>query len=108
MITKKLVWKKKHPPHIGWWQASRFRNPDLWRWWDTKQWSESVSSSSHCMAALVASRYKANEQASIEWTTYWPENARVPRVDTTTNTHAQHYQDFDKALLQEHRWLNTT
>jgi hypothetical protein len=35
------------------------------------------------MAAHIATHW---DQIDIEWTDYWPENARVPRVDPRSKT----------------------
>lgn len=70
------TWNSGPPPHVGWWNASACHIPDIWRWWDGIQWSD--ESVDHCK--IVAPRpYRGSRP--ILWTDYWPEGARVPRVD---------------------------
>ena len=79
-ITPDRKWHKGPPPHIGWWNASSIGYHEIWRWWDGKRWSQPASD--HHLAEKAA--YKAQRQTSnagIEWTHYYPANARVPRVD---------------------------
>lgn len=73
------VWHKGPPPFIGWWNASFSIDEDIWRWWDGEYWSVPATPvDSFDDISLIA---KDKSYASnIEWTTYWPENARVPRV----------------------------
>ena len=78
----KRIWHKGPPPHIGWWNASRVRDPDYWRWWDGKGWSWAVhkydTSTEVCMFSnLITDSILAE---NIHWNDYWPENARVPRI----------------------------
>ena len=76
------TWHKGPPPHIGWWEASVMRQPQVWRWWDGAQWSIAVdSNATGNMAARAASSKTALKVNDVEWTDYWPENARVPRID---------------------------
>lgn len=72
-------WNKGLPPHVGWWNASRCRAQDCWRWWDGKQWSFPAPLGRERGVAERA-RQKAGNQARIEWTDFYPEGARVPRV----------------------------
>lgn len=73
------VWHSGPPPHVGWWNASNCWALDAWRWWDGTAWSY-PSYSDHEGFALAALRVDP-DQGSIEWTTYWPEHARVPRIN---------------------------
>ena len=78
-----LTWHSGPPPHVGWWHASYARNPDTWRWWNGAYWSLSVASTDSLVVVVVVvklSRIPSRVEDSIEWTDYWPENARVPRV----------------------------
>lgn len=73
------TWHRGPPPHIGWWNASSNRNPEMWRWWDSEGWSRPAPSNYSAEEAAL----EANASATawwIEWTNYWPEDARVPRV----------------------------
>jgi hypothetical protein len=75
-------WHKGPPPHIGWWNASVSKYCKTgWRWWNGVYWS--AASFPHNTIKEVAENAKigihhGNEH--IKWTTYWPKNARVPRV----------------------------
>lgn len=74
------VWHKGPPPHIGWWNASNGRYFIAWRWWNGKQWSVAAYPDYALRdIARVARKPNANQKL-IEWTDYYPENARVPRV----------------------------
>ncbi|MDR0274101.1 MAG: hypothetical protein LBI48_01935 [Burkholderiaceae bacterium] len=82
----KRIWHKGPPPHIGWWNTSINRDESMWRWWNGKHWSCSVKTGDGVMsAAYAASVGTFYEMSSIEWTDYWPENARVPRIDPRIN-----------------------
>lgn len=78
--SEKRVWHKGPPPHVGWWNASATKAHDAWRWWDGKQWSIfAYSQELSGTAALSASQ--PSPESGIEWTNFYPENARVPRID---------------------------
>lgn len=75
-------WREGEPPHVGWWQASRFKDGSYWRWWDGKCWSQPACDS--YPPWLVEARAAAKTDfgvSEIWWTTYWPKDARVPRVN---------------------------
>jgi hypothetical protein len=75
-------WHKGPPPHVGWWNASVNRFEDCWRWWDGKQWSKSAWEDEPSRLAASASMMKQEPVAyPVEWTDYYPENARVPRIN---------------------------
>ena len=77
----KRVWKKGPPPHVGWWNASTCKNLSVWRWWNGRCWSGfALDHATPKEAATIAARRSGGWPALIEWTDYWPENARVPRV----------------------------
>ncbi len=70
-------WKSGPPPHIGWWNASMCRNTFVWRWWDGTGWRTSnIDPKLRKYDGVIAERV-----GEMEWSDYWPENARVPRVD---------------------------
>jgi len=79
----KLKWHSGQPPHVGWWMASIFRDEHCWRWFDGKHWALPASDDeSAVVAAMYANRRAAPHHAKqVEWTDYYPENARVPRID---------------------------
>ena len=79
----KIVWHKGPPPHVGWWNASAGRNPDVWRWWNGKHWSGLVRRSADWKKAgkVALGPNLFGRQESIEWNDYWPEGAAVPRIN---------------------------
>jgi hypothetical protein len=94
------VWHKGPPPHAGWWNASRENHRNAWRWWDGTEWSYFVYS--HWDKVVVA--HRATKKASdygILWTDYWPENARVPRVDPRLPQASLNGTDFALLSLRE-------
>jgi len=54
----------------------------VWRWWDGFYWSRMAYSWSTAVEAAWEAKQAALEN-DIRWTDYWPENARVPRLDPT-------------------------
>ena len=76
----KRKWHKGPPPHIGWWNASACRVEDSWRWWNGVRWSWFARSYYSAKMAAESAAVQSEIITIIEWTDYWPENARVPRV----------------------------
>lgn len=72
-------WHSGPPPYIGWWHASAGRLDDIFRWWDGSNWSCPARPSMSMEEAAYWAKCK-DRYVSIEWTTYWPKNARVPRI----------------------------
>lgn len=68
------VWHSGPPPAVGWWNASRSKDPYIWRWWDGKKWSWGVDD---YLSSEYAAR-KAKVEAGFDcvdhifWTDYWP------------------------------------
>ena len=81
-------WHEGPPPHIGWWNASVTKNIHSWRWWDGRRWSASAMTGDSQDYAVTQSRYYAaqRDQAVMLWADYWPEDARVPRINSTEQT----------------------
>lgn len=82
------TWHTGPPPFPCWWNASTCRAKKIWRWWDGGNWSmgakeDEPATIAAFMAAHIATHW---DQIDIEWTDYWPENARVPRVDPRSKT----------------------
>jgi hypothetical protein len=73
---KERNWKSGPPPHIGWWNASMAKNPYTWRWWDGTGWRASNVDPNGPRASLYM-----EAAGAMEWTDYYPEGARVPRID---------------------------
>lgn len=74
-----MKWNKGNPPHIGWWEASNCQQRGIWRWWDGKSWSEPVNHHANEWHAGQCASTPEQNKTPIEWTWYWPENARVER-----------------------------
>lgn len=76
------IWHKGPPPFVGWWNASIERADDVWRWWNGKQWGIAVKEGdSNFLVTAFARERTILRPDEIEWTDYWPKNARVPRID---------------------------
>lgn len=93
------TWHKGPPPHVGWWNAGTSMDHQVWRWWNGSAWSMPVHERAFAeIAQLFADDpWPDHLQESIKWTDYWPENARVPRVDprhTTISTEPPKMLDF--------------
>lgn len=81
----KRVWNSGPPPHVGWWEASLANTRGIWRWWDGKNWSLGCTpSNSASDVSDLASSPTWCWPDQIKWTHYWPENARVPRINPET------------------------
>ncbi|WAL81347.1 hypothetical protein OYT13_15965 [Pandoraea sp. XJJ-1] len=84
---KPRTWHKGTPPHVGWWNARTFEGAfcqgQMWGWWNGHWWSRFCDPIEHTaeVAGIRATVKGARHVAEIEWTDYWPENARVPRVN---------------------------
>lgn len=76
------IWNRGAPPHKGWWNASMVQRYDSWRWWDGEAWCmPCLPHSPAANAALSAQRRDdPHIQKVMQWTDYWPEGARVPRM----------------------------
>lgn len=75
----KLQWLYSKPPKVGWYMASMNRNPDCWRWWDGARWSLDVFSYRSAKFAGQRAKKPSKHQALIQYTMYYPANARVAR-----------------------------
>lgn len=73
-------WHKGPPPHVGWWNASDCRNPRAWRWWNGKSWTGLTFAWEGASAAAYAAT-RREYRTEIEWTDYYPADARVPRIN---------------------------
>ena len=74
------TWHKGPPPSVGWWPASRSRNPNMLRWWD-KVWSLPVHKNERS-AERVARNAATPEPRpfDIEWTDRpksWPKRSHT-------------------------------
>lgn len=73
-------WRKGPPPHIGWWNASNAKVLNVWRWWNGEQWSVAAYPEYASTDIARVARRPDAYQERIEWSDYYPEAARVPRV----------------------------
>lgn len=78
MDTNNLDWNDGPPPFIGWWQASAAMDAEEWRWWDGVVWSCTATADMETSEVLESANVP-NMDVGVQWTWYWPENARVPR-----------------------------
>jgi hypothetical protein len=78
------TWHKGPPPHVGWWNASWANDLTAWRWWNGKHWSHvAYPEDSEFFAEISAQSQTPHDY--IEWTNYYPKNARVPRINPGKN-----------------------
>ena len=78
----KQIWHKGPPPHIGWWRIRTkvpYSKKQPWRWWDGECWSWPAFEDDTKKTAALMAMIKS-EVMGIQWNTYWPKNARVPRI----------------------------
>jgi hypothetical protein len=78
-------WKNGAPPHIGVWLCQPNGVKPKWRWWNGEFWS--VWCTQNAMPCEVASDFNREGAflvSEISWSFYWPENARVARVNQET------------------------
>lgn len=75
------TWHKGPPPHVGWWNARDRLLRVAWRWWNGENWSLFAHQWDSADLAERCALMRSKDAAGIEWTDYWPENARVPRID---------------------------
>ena len=106
--TTERVWNSGPPPHIGWWNASVGGHNNSWRWWNGTEWSYNVSATDSATDVAHFAKQISPDQDRIKWTDYWPENARVPRVDPTLRSNIGIIACINQALLfsSEDFWLS--
>lgn len=79
-------WNPGPPPHVGWWNATISGIRTAWRWWDGRRWSHFAgpADDDHSAGRAASSKTASTFSESIEWSDYYPANARVPRIDPAT------------------------
>lgn len=77
----KRVWHKGPPPFVGWWNACEYNLGSTWRWWDGKAWSVALGANCQTEDTLAGLAKVRTTATRVRWNDYWPEDARVPRVD---------------------------
>ena len=99
------TWHNGPPPHVGWWNASWCRLETSWRWWDGKTWSLAATPKYSAEDAAGVSE-QPYHQSDIEWTDFYPENARVPRVGPQKEiTYEQAKHLFDTLLAKATQYV---
>lgn len=85
MNMNKPKWKKGWPPFKGWWNMSICRDSGIWRWIEPETGFISVAVYKNLDASDAARKAKVHDIfrpiEELEYSDYWPENARVPRID---------------------------
>ncbi len=74
------TWRKGPPPSVGWWPASRSREPVVLRWWNGEWWSVGCVSNYTVKTVARLATQKSRYQAKIEWTDRpadWPERSKT-------------------------------
>ena len=81
------VWHDGAPPHVGWWNVCSHSENDNWRFFNGKYWSMVVSDNftvkniGDCLNDDFSMNYWRVGETDIKWCDYYPDNARVPRID---------------------------
>ena len=80
-----IKWQSGAPPHEGWWCADEESMadkyfPHVWRWWDGFNWSAFARDNDTERAAYFSASMSCPYE-NVVWCDYWPEHARVPRID---------------------------
>ena len=86
MSRTNRTWHKGPPPHIGWWNASQNRSEIVWRWWNGVEWSWGASCNVSAKTAASWAGLGTSADYGVEWSDYYPEGARVPRVNPSHST----------------------
>lgn len=73
---------KGPPPFPGWWWTDTRGFFCDWRWWDGKQWGIGCCENEGPTTLLRAALNRTcTPSHAIQWSDYWPANARVPRIN---------------------------
>ena len=98
-------WHSGPPPHVGWWNVPSDKYGAEWRWWDGHQWSCAIGNNATPeFAGLIATAPSVTDYWLIRWSYYWPENARVPRIDPRKTTQQIERLNFEVKLIKERPW----
>ena len=101
------VWLSGPPPHVGWYETNN-GCAILWRWWDGIAWSYGVTENSTAENAEFFSSLKVPFNPKISWSDYWPENARVPRIDPreSVDYKVEYFErmNFEFRLIKNRPW----
>lgn len=89
------IWHSGPPPHIGWWNASWNRCSTSWRWWNGESWSASCCPHDPMRHVARMATLRGPITGHVEWTHYWPKNARVPRIDPTKENPTMDTETFN-------------
>lgn len=78
------AWNSGQPPYTGWWNASASKDESCWRWFSGGNFHFHAYSDYSAKLAGIASTVVASGGGELYWRWYYPENARVPRIDPRT------------------------
>ncbi len=76
----RIKWNLGPPPSIGWWPASKHRNPTVLRWWNGERWSMAVTRYLHPGYINYYATTPADPADVIFWAERprsWPERSRT-------------------------------
>jgi hypothetical protein len=75
------TWHKGPPPSVGWWPASYWRDPRMYRWWNGERWSTACTSDDSAEEAAEKAGYESfMDKDDIAWTdrpASWPERSKT-------------------------------
>lgn len=85
---KPRTWHEGPPPFPGWWNATDLAEEhreapplEFWRWWNGEHWSRVAFDDDRIADVVAAADAPHEHPLPVAWCDYWPENARVPRVN---------------------------
>lgn len=82
------------PPYKGWWYSRVWLGqPQVyayvgWRWWTGSGWSDRYPSQAE-FSEIPKTLRTTRTTENTEWSYFYPENARVPRINHDGTTHAR-------------------
>lgn len=78
-------WNNGAPPHVGVWFCRSSGCDPKWRWWNGEFWSVwNTQNAKPYEVEIDFNREGVFDIREIFWSFYWPENARVARVNPET------------------------
>lgn len=79
------TWYAGPPPSVDWWNASRFKDNNCWRFWDGTHWSAACTSRQSPAAAEAVAKVKTRADG-IRWTRHKSENTTFVREKQKVTT----------------------
>ena len=81
-VSTTSVWRNGEPPHAGWWLCKNMVDFQWWRYWhEDGWWSVVVSESDPIDEVIECSNKRSITASNLQWSTYYPLNPRIPRLD---------------------------